>query len=1000
MDDLLDLDFASSSHKPLQASKPSPQANYGSGRTAFDYLAAPSRLGTIPPIRTTTPQNAPKPATRPATAAGGDVFAELFGTSSASSSAGAAPPSNGLSMAERLQRESAAKLAGYGSAANGSGASSPLDSLEYPPALSPQSRTASPALSPGLRVPTPSSIGAGKTPTSRSASPAIQPPRATPPPAAAASADAWNLDLLAAAVPSRHSPLAAAAADSPVDDLFDMGFDGTRFAPSPAAAKSKSPPPVTSSTDDFDLLDAFAAPAAPVSAVDRPHENGSSERSSAPRAPTSTQGPTPRRQTPLARSDSPPPHIVGQLVEMGFAPAAATAALGATRGSGETGEWSVDAALEALVGQQEADEAKRQKQREADEWGDEDDIRIGRRRSWEHDDDGGGDFNGHAHRTTNPPPVRRKASDGAGEKAPPRTTPARNNSGASARKLNGHDAEAAARDQAKVLQEQANEVLAQAQKIGLSMFKSANAYWGEGKKALQKALDEQRAAARAGGGGGGAGAPGGGGKPKWWRDGMDGMDAEEEAVAQARAVKGKGRAEEPSSGSGFKDSDDEEGPEPATRSRAAEYARQAPNSRAPAAAEPQPANEYRSPFRRAKPASAPQPAPAEADLLSGMSAPTPAASSRAPQQQPAPPTRSSTVSSGSASPRPWAMPNRQHVAVSASALATASKHKSAGNEHFKLGRFGDATASFTLALNALPEDWIGCVPLLNNRAQARLRSGEEKSAAADCSAAVTILLAPTKGEVDLAALAAESSSLPPEVGQLFSSGGGAAAIDLKDQLGKSLARRAKANEANEKWSLASEDWQKLLTLGDEVVTRGAGGIKMISDGVARCKQMLDGPGPARPAGANSGPRSSATANGANGPTARKAPPRKPATPVQVSGEAVRALQAQQAASAAEDDLRLQLKDQVDAQIAAWKGGKETNLRALIASLDAVLWPSLGWKTVGMHELISENQLKVRYVRAIAKVHPDKLNAQNTTLEQRMIAALVFAALNDAWNGMK
>ncbi|GAA5884775.1 hypothetical protein JCM3774_003812, partial [Rhodotorula dairenensis] len=29
-----------------------------------------------------------------------------------------------------------------------------------------------------------------------------------------------------------------------------------------------------------------------------------------------------------------------------------------------------------------------------------------------------------------------------------------------------------------------------------------------------------------------------------------------------------------------------------------------------------------------------------------------------------------------------------------------------------------------------------------------------------------------------------------------------------------------------------------------------------------------------------------------------------------------------------------------------------------------------------------------------------LNAQNTTLEQRMIAALVFAALNDAWNGMK
>jgi len=79
----------------------------------------------------------------------------------------------------------------------------------------------------------------------------------------------------------------------------------------------------------------------------------------------------------------------------------------------------------------------------------------------------------------------------------------------------------------------------------------------------------------------------------------------------------------------------------------------------------------------------------------------------------------------------------------------------------------------------------------------------------------------------------------------------------------------------------------------------------------------------------------------------------------------------------------------------WRSGKEANLRALIASLDAVLWPELGWKRVGMHELVTESQLKVRYVKAIAKVHPDKLNAQ-TTVEHRMIANGVFAALSEAW----
>jgi hypothetical protein len=65
---------------------------------------------------------------------------------------------------------------------------------------------------------------------------------------------------------------------------------------------------------------------------------------------------------------------------------------------------------------------------------------------------------------------------------------------------------------------------------------------------------------------------------------------------------------------------------------------------------------------------------------------------------------------------------------------------------------------------------------------------------------------------------------------------------------------------------------------------------------------------------------------------------------------------------------------VDSRLAAWKNGKETNLRALVASLDTVLWPELGWQKVGMAELVTPNQVKLRYTKAIAKVHPDKVRS--------------------------
>jgi hypothetical protein len=64
---------------------------------------------------------------------------------------------------------------------------------------------------------------------------------------------------------------------------------------------------------------------------------------------------------------------------------------------------------------------------------------------------------------------------------------------------------------------------------------------------------------------------------------------------------------------------------------------------------------------------------------------------------------------------------------------------------------------------------------------------------------------------------------------------------------------------------------------------------------------------------------------------------------------------------AEDQARHELKDVVDVKINAWKGGKEQNTHALIVSLENVLWPGSNRK-----------KFKVRYTKAIAKLHPDKV----------------------------
>uniref|UniRef100_A0A8C9NDN3 Cyclin G associated kinase n=1 Tax=Serinus canaria TaxID=9135 RepID=A0A8C9NDN3_SERCA len=87
-------------------------------------------------------------------------------------------------------------------------------------------------------------------------------------------------------------------------------------------------------------------------------------------------------------------------------------------------------------------------------------------------------------------------------------------------------------------------------------------------------------------------------------------------------------------------------------------------------------------------------------------------------------------------------------------------------------------------------------------------------------------------------------------------------------------------------------------------------------------------------------------------------------------------------------------DPLKLKILEWIEGKERNIRALISTLHTVLWEGENkWKPVSMADLVTPEQVKKYYRKAVLVVHPDKATGQ--TYEQ--YAKMIFMELNDAWS---
>ena len=306
--------------------------------------------------------------------------------------------------------------------------------------------------------------------------------------------------------------------------------------------------------------------------------------------------------------------------------------------------------------------------------------------------------------------------------------------------------------------------------------------------------------------------------------------------------------------------------------------------------------------------------------------------------------------------------------TTATTLSAAHTHKTTGTQAFKLGQYAAASDAYGLAISTLPPHHLLLLPLYTNRALAWLKTGEYASAAEDCSLALSII---TAGE---SSWTPASESEDPRILERSKANEGGwthpqgLGVDLCDQYVKALKRRALALEGREKWRDAGRDWEVLAGMRVELVGENTRGEAIM--GAGRCRRMCgtDNSGSATPAAVKPHPKPKAkpTPTSSNFSTSTSTP---------APSAALTALQIQTAQAEADLTLQHTLKDTIDARLSAWRKGKESNIRALLASLDVVLWAEVlhGVKVGGgMAELVSPAQVKKAYVRAIARVHPDKV----------------------------
>ncbi|ODV94636.1 hypothetical protein PACTADRAFT_3521 [Pachysolen tannophilus NRRL Y-2460] len=328
------------------------------------------------------------------------------------------------------------------------------------------------------------------------------------------------------------------------------------------------------------------------------------------------------------------------------------------------------------------------------------------------------------------------------------------------------------------------------------------------------------------------------------------------------------------------------------------------------------------------------------------------------------------VSSGSSPSTSRQSPSKQknsvdipEIAISQEAIGKFNSLKELGNDFYKKGDFSSALEQYQLSLNTLPLNHRLTIIALSNLSNVYAKLGNSKETLANVENAMNLI---------------NSYNIPISKFNELN-------IDenkpLKPIWIKLLTRKAEGLEHMEKFKDALESYNLLIENG--------GMSKAVMDGKKRCLDILQPK--------SSKPKTKPTQKSQSMPKSEPKP--KTSTFNENNNENLQKFKQQSNKTEIEENERFALHDKIEEQLNNWKLGKEDNLRALLASLDKILWKELNWKPVSIADLVLNKKVKIIYLKAVSKTHPDKISS-DATVEQKMIAQAVFVVLNQAWDKFK
>lgn len=333
-----------------------------------------------------------------------------------------------------------------------------------------------------------------------------------------------------------------------------------------------------------------------------------------------------------------------------------------------------------------------------------------------------------------------------------------------------------------------------------------------------------------------------------------------------------------------------------------------------------------------------QPAEPEGKLFSSDSMPT---SSK----------RRSARSTQTSTPRR----TRPRLPISSTQLEFYKDSKVQGAICFKNGDFSGALQHYETSLSSLPEGHVFQIIALSNVITCLSKTGENKRLL-ELSTKALALIGDDKG----AGEEIEGKS-------------------MKSFWIKIVTKRAETLEHVEKFKEALHEWTLLVENG--------AASKAVMDGKRRCQDIIN-------------PKPKVTKSSTPTPRAIPKPsPSASSSSASSNNEASQRIRETHKKEEQFEQDKYKLYDVVEQKLSSWKAGKEDNLRGLLSNLDTILWSEAQWKKVGMSDLVLPKKVKICYMKAVAKTHPDKVPASATS-EQKMIAEGVFVVLNTAWESFK